>query len=457
MICSEPRAVSGGGRPPAADHRGRLDGRGRQAGRHGADDHPWLCHHHPVLRRRLLWAGLAPLSSGAIAQGVVSVAGNRKTIQHLEGGIVEALHVQEGDSVRVGEILIQLNDTQARTTLDLLRTQYAALKLQEARLQAELTDQPTMHFSFEGVEIADSQTVQQIFHDQLDIFASRRAKLENQVGLLQQRISLQNLEIKGLEAQIDSSRKQLGLIRQELVTVQDLVDRGLATRSRMFALQREEAGLEAGVVQQETQIAATAGAIQEVKAQIADLYAARFEQAAVEILEARDKLAEVQERLPAARETFERTQLLAPISGRVVNLKVHTIGGVIAPGTPVLDIVPDDDQLVIEAHLDPKDRDVIAAGMPAEVRFTAFNQRVSMPVKGRVAWISADSIVDERTGLHHYVARVELIEDPARALKGGAVYPGMQANVMIVAGEKTALSYLFRPLAQMMTGAFREQ
>ena len=173
--------------------------------------------------------------------------------------------------------------------------------------------------------------------------------------------------------------------------------------------------------------------------------------------EVQDKLIELRELLPAAESTLQRTTIRAPIGGRVVNLQVHTIGGVIGSGAPILDIVPDDDRLVIEARLDPKDRDVVDSGMPAEVRFTAFNQRNSKPVKGRVVWISADRMADERSGVPHYLARIELVEDPAGALNGASVYPGMQANVMIVTGQRTALSYLFRPLTRTFTGAFREE
>ncbi|MGI9437563.1 MAG: HlyD family type I secretion periplasmic adaptor subunit [Geminicoccaceae bacterium] len=405
----------------------------------------------------VFWAGMAPLSSAAIASGVVSVAGNRKTVQHLEGGLVREILVREGDAVDAGDVLIQLDDTQARTTLDLLKTQYAATRLQEARLTAELNDEAEMRFSFDGEKLNNNEAVQQILEDQHDIFASRRAKLDNQVDLLSKRIMQQNLEINGVESQIAAEKKQLRLVMQEMETVQSLVEKGLSTRSRLYALQREEAGLESSMVQRETQIAMTRGAIQEVKAQIADLYASRFEQAAAEIRQVRDRIVELEERLPAAEDMFHRTKLRAPIDGRVVNLQVHTIGGVIASGTPVLDIVPDNDQLVVEAHLDPKDRDVVASGMPAEVRFTAFNQRNSMPVKGRVVWISADGISDERSGLPYYVARIELVEDPSNALNGASIHPGMQANVMIITGKKTVLSYLFRPITRTVTGAFREE
>lgn len=404
----------------------------------------------------LLWAGFAPLSSAAIGSGVVSVAGSRKTIQHLEGGIVKEIHVREGERVAAGQVLIQLNDTQARTSFDLLKAQYMATLLEEARLNAEVTDQPTMKVSFDGPQ-PDSETVQQILQDQLDIFATRRATLENQTDLLKSRIVQQNLEITGLESQISADRKQLGLIKQEMEAVQTLVDKELSTRSRLYSLQREEAGLEASIVQRETQIAVTRGAIQDVKTQITTLRGARFEQAATEIRASRDKIVELKEKLPSAEDAFKRTAIRAPIGGRVVNLQVHTVGGVIASGTPVLDIVPDDDQLVVETRLDPKDRDVVASGMPAEVRFTAFNQRNSLPVKGRVVWISADGLSDEKTGLPYYVARIELTEDPAKALNGASIFPGMQANVMIVTGQKTALSYLFRPLTRTFTGAFREE
>ena len=404
----------------------------------------------------LLWAGLAPLSSAAIAPGVVSVAGNRKTVQHLEGGIVKEINVREGDAVTAGQVLLQLDDTQARTTLDLLKAQHMAALLEEARLNAELTDQSTLKVSFDGQQ-PQGEATRQIIQDQLDIFRTRRNTLQNQNDLLKNRIVQQNLEISGLENQIAAERKQLGLVKQEIEAVQTLVDKGLSTRSKLYSLLREETGLEANIVQQETQIAAIRGAIQDVKTQISDLRAARFEQAATEIREVRDKLVELKEKLPSAEDAYRRTAIRAPIGGRVVNLQIHTVGGVVASGAPILDIVPANDQLVVEARLDPKDRDVVASGMPAEVRFTAFNQRNSLPVSGQVVWISADGLSDEKTGSPYYVARIELTEDPAKALSGASIYPGMQANVMIVTGQKTALSYLFRPLTRTLTGAFREE
>ncbi|MGI9508658.1 MAG: HlyD family type I secretion periplasmic adaptor subunit [Geminicoccaceae bacterium] len=404
----------------------------------------------------LLWAGLAPLSSAAIAPGVVSVAGNRKTVQHLEGGIVKAIRVREGDAVTTSQVLIQLDDTQARTTLDLLKAQHMAALLEEARLNAELTDQATLKVSFDGQQ-PEGETARQILQDQLDIFRTRRNTLQNQSDLLKNRIVQHDFEISGIEGQIIADRKQLDLVEQEIEAIQTLVEKGLSTRSKLYSLLREEAGLEASIVQRKTQIASIRGGIQDVKTQISELHATRFEQAATEIRQVRDKLVELKEKLPPAEDAYRRTEIRAPIGGRVVNLQAHTVGGVISSGTPILDIVPGNDQLVIEARLDPKDRDVVTSGMPAEVRFTAFNQRHSLPVKGRVVWISADGLSDEKTGSPYYVARIELTEDPANALSGASIYPGMQANVMIITGQKTALSYLFRPLTRTFTGAFREE
>ena len=402
----------------------------------------------------VLWAGFAPLSSGAIAPGVVGVESSRKSVQHLEGGIVRQIHVREGDDVVAGQPLIQLDDIQARSLVLQLRSETDAALAQEARLQAELSGADTIDFPLE-LDPNDPATAQ-LIRSQEEIFASRRATLEGQLTVMQERIRQKEIDTEGIGRLIAASRRRLTLVQEEIARAESMVARGIGTRPQLFDLLHDEAELEERLVQMQTQIATATGAITQIRAEMAELRAMRHEQIAVEMRAVKDLLIEHRQRLPSAEDTLQRTVITAPLGGRIVDMQVHTIGGVISPGTKVLDIVPSGDQLVVEARLDPKDRDVVESGMPTEIRFTAFNQRSSMPVAGQVVWISADHLQDERSGVPYYKARIRLTEDPAAALNGGAIFPGMQATVMIVTGERTALSYLLRPLTRVLASSFRE-
>lgn len=402
----------------------------------------------------LLWLGLAPLSSAAIAPGVVSVAGSRKTIQHLDGGIVREILIAESDRVVAGQALIQLDDTQLRSRVAFLETRAASLQALEVRLRAELRGDETM--TIPPSLTAGGEVIRQIVLDQTEIFTSRQRTLEGQLGMLEQRIRQQQAEINGLNEQVAAARRLRDLVAEETELLAGLMASGLGTRTKLFDLRRDAAEHEESIVQQETQIAVARGTIEGLEGQAADLRATRRAEVAVELRAASDALIEIREQLDTARHALDRTTLRAPAAGRVVDLRIHTVGGVIEGGTPLLDIVPDD-ELVVEVRIDPKDRDVISSGMPAEVRFTAFNQRSSMPVKGQLVWISADRMIDDRTGAPHFLARVALTEDPSAALGGSSIFPGMQATAMIVTGERTALSYLLQPLTRTITGAFKEE
>ena len=404
----------------------------------------------------LFWLGLAPLSSAAIAPGVVSVAGSRKSVQHLDGGIVREILVSESDSVAADQPLIRLDDTQLRSEVARLDAQLAAAAARAARLQAELAGSATIAFPTD-LTTSDNDLFRQIIDDEKEIFVSRRQTLTGKIGMINQQIGQQNIEIGGLEKQIVASRKLMGLLTEEVAFVDGMMTSGLGTRTRVFELRRDVAEFEESLARLETNIAVARGSVEAMDAQITDLQAARRQENAIELRKTKDRVIALREELAAAKDILQRTTLRAPIAGKVVSLKVHTVGGVVAGKTPLLEIVPDDDQLVVEVQLDPKDRDVVLSGMPAEVRFSAFNQRSSMPISGRLVWISADRLIDARTGSPHYLARVELTEDPAAALDGKSIFPGMQATAMIVTGERTVLGYLLRPLTRSLSGAFKEE
>ena len=402
------------------------------------------------------WASLAPLESAAIAQGVVSVASNLKTVQHLEGGIVGEILVRDGDEVTAGQVLIRLDETQPRATLDLLRGRRRAAAALEARLTAERDGHDGVTFPDWLLAEADDPDVLAAIDGELSIFEARRATLTGQVAVLNQRIGELNEEIKGLEGQVASDEVQLRLIAEESLAVETLLEKGLERKPRLLALQRRTAEIEGERSGNRARIARARQNIGETRLRIAELRIVRTNEVVEQLREVQSALFDHSERIFAAEDILRRTEIRAVQGGTIVNLKVHTPGGVIAPGEALLDIVPSEDLLIIEARVDPRDIDVVHWGLPARVRLTAFNQRDAVPVDGRVVSVSADNLIDERTSEAYYLARVKLDKDPSEIMEGVSLYPGMQAEVMIVTGARTPLEYILAPFTRSVDRALRE-
>jgi len=402
------------------------------------------------------WAALAPLGSAAIAPGSVSVESNRKTIQHLEGGIISKIKVHDGDLVTAGQVLVLLDATQAQTSMDLVRGRWIAASAREARLVAERDGLDKIEFSGELLAEQDDAQVAQTLRGQKNIFDARRKSKDGQVAILKQRISQYNAEIKGLEGQIKAEDRQIQLIADEIKDISGLVKKGLAQRPRLRTLQRDSAELEGMSSQNVAKIAQAHQAIAEARLQINELTTTTLNEVVQELREVQSEMFELVEQERAAADILRRTDIRAPIDGIIVNLQVYTTGGVIAPGAAILDIVPANERLIVEAQVDPGDIDVVHIGLPAQVRFPAFSQRSSAPVEGRVVRVSADSLTDERTGASYYLARIAIEDDVQAKLNGAELYPGMQAEVMINTGERTALEYFLKPLTVSINRAFRE-
>ena len=402
------------------------------------------------------WAALAPLESAAIAPGVVSVDTNRKTIQHLEGGIVGEIRVREGDVVKAGQVLIRLDEIQPRASLDLLEGRLMAAIALEARLIAERDDKKVIEFPEELLSRQDNPDTAKIIHGQSRIFESRKAAIDGQVAILGRRTAQLGEEINGLRNQIKAEEKQLALIGEEIADVDGLIKKGLARKPRLLSLKREAAEIEGSRGKNQAAVARSKQQIDETRLRVSELRINLINEVVQELREVQSELFDLSERIGAARDVLSRTEIRAPLDGTVVNLRVHTTGGVIAPGEQLLDIVPSDEPLVIEARIDPNDIDIVHPGLPAQVRLSAFSQRTMVPLDGRVVWVSADSMTDERTGQSYYLARVVLTGDPGKVLEGASLYPGMAAEVMIVTGARTAFEYLVRPIAMSLNRAFRE-
>jgi len=403
------------------------------------------------------WAALAPLGSAAIAQGTVSVEGSRKTVQHLEGGIVSEILVKDGDRVAKGDPLIRLQQTQAEASLKLIYGRKMITLAEIARLDAEQNGADEIVFSPWLLERADDPSVAKTMESQRNIFQARRSAREGQATILQQKVAQLDEEIKGLQGQVASTRQQIKLIRSEREDVADLVRKKLAKRARLLALERNEAELSGRISQSVARIAQSRQAIGEIQLQIAEIENAVLNEAVAGLRDMQAQLYDLEEQERASLDILERTVIQAPTNGVIVNLKVTTAGGVIASGEPLMDILPEDQKLIVEARVNPTDIDVVKIGAKARITFPAFSQRTTSPAEGSVIGLSADSLVDERSGATFYQATVQIDSLEAANLKLEQLKPGMQADIMISTGEKTALEYIMNPVIASFSRAMTEQ
>ena len=402
------------------------------------------------------WAALAPLSSAAVAPGAVKVESNRKTVQHLEGGIIEKLRVRDGDAVQAGQVLVRLDRTQAAARHDALLHQYRSLRAARSRLIAERDGHSGIDFGDELESQRKEPRIAEILADQERILATRRRSYQGQIEILQQQVEQLGSQIKGLEAQLASEDRQLALIAEETADVASLLEKGLERKSRLLALRRKAALLEGSRGEHQAEIACAEQAIGEARLQMLSLADRRAAEVADELKDVQAELTGTEESLRAALDVLRRSDIAAPIGGTVVGLSFFTEGGVIDPGAPILDIVPQDDRLIVEAAVSPLDIDVVHAGLPAQVRLSALKQGRTPTLGGRVLRVSADRLAGEEPGSAHYAAEVAIEPAELARLDAVSLYPGMPVEVLIQTGERTFADYLLRPILDSFARAFRE-
>jgi HlyD family type I secretion membrane fusion protein len=402
------------------------------------------------------WGGSAPLAGAAIATGQVVVQSYRKTIQHLEGGIVREIAVDDGDVVRPGQLLVRLDETKPRTTLDSLQGRYLASRAQAARLVAERDEAAAIAFPDELLQSANAAAAEAMI-GQRKIFEARRTWVAGQVAILKQQISQLSEEIAALQQQVESEVRQTGLIKEEMEGVEALVNKGLERKARLLALQRTAEEIGARRSDHVGQIARARQKIGEAELQITDLQNKRVDEIMRDLRSTQDDLFDLKERIVAARDVLERTVVRAPMGGVIVNRRIHTLGGVVSAGDALLEIVPQTEELIIEAHVRMDDIDQVRPGLPVQVRLTAYKQRWTPTVEGTVRTVSADRLQDTRSGDAFFIARVGV--DPASLAKlpNVELYPGMPADVLIITQPRTALDYMLLPITASLAHAFREQ
>ena len=402
------------------------------------------------------WAVFAPLESAAIAPGVLGVSGKRKTVEHLEGGIVAEILVEEGDAVAAGQTLVELDDTRARASFSLLQGQHRSAAALKARLEAERDGLAQVLYPEWLRQAVMEDGADDFLSTQDRIFEARARSLGTRTAIYDQRIAQLREEATGLEAEIEAQDRHVGLLEEEIDGIGGLVERGLEGKQRLLALKRRKAEVEGGRAQNRARIARVEQRVGETRLTIVELGNARLGEVVAEMREVEARLSDLRERMEAAGNVLSRTRVTAPVAGTVVDLRIFTRGGVIEEGEPLMDIVPAGGSLVIEAQVDPTDIDSVYPDLPAQVRLTAFSQITTPTLSGTVLHVSADRLTDERTGIPYYEARVAL-DAGQPELEELKLQPGMPAEVMIITGKRTALDYLLKPIVTSFGRALREE
>ncbi|CCM79890.1 MULTISPECIES: HlyD family type I secretion periplasmic adaptor subunit [Rhizobium] len=402
------------------------------------------------------WATTTELSSAVVAGGVVAVEDNVKKIQHLTGGIVGELLVREGDRVKAGQVLIRLNGTTVRSNLAIVESTLAQLYARRARLQAERIGAPFFSIDEDLDQFISGSAAVKLIEGEQKLFTSRNAALAGMKSQLASRKAQLADEIEGLTVQVKAIEDALKLFDEELTSVDSLYGRGLVPMQRVTTLKRQRAELEGERGQNVAARAQARGKSSEIDLQILQLDEDRRTDISKDLTEVEAKIAEYEERRTAATDELRRLDITAPLPGRVYQLAVHTVNGVINPGETLMLVVPEAENLTIEARVATHDIDQIRVGQPVEIRFSAFNQRTTPEVEAEVMTVAPDLVTDERTGASYYPLRIRPKPESLAKLKGLSLYPGMPAEVFIKIADRTVISYLTKPLTDQMRHAFRE-
>ncbi|KKB09802.1 HlyD family type I secretion periplasmic adaptor subunit [Devosia chinhatensis] len=400
-----------------------------------------------------VWAGLAPLSSGALASGIVGPDSSRKVIQHLEGGIVSVLHVRQNQQVKAGEPLITLESVQAEASFSAQRSQWARLLIMRERLDAQMDGRSDFSLP-EAEQWADNVQLAEFTQSQQQLLSTRQAALKQQSEIHETQIAQLHDEINAIDAENAGLDKQMELMAEEMANKARLLEQQLISQPDYMLLQRQMAQLESSKSANTARIARAAQQINEVRLQMLQLQETYRDRVAEESTQVNNEIAQIEERMASAGDILKRTIITSPVDGIVLNLQAQTTGGVIRPAEPIMEVVPLNDDMIIVARLAPKDIDMVTVGLEARVSLLPFASRNELPLIGSVTEVAADSTYDEASRTYYYEMRVRVSADELAKHEGIYLSPGMPADVTIVTGERTMLQYLAEPLVRSVTRAF---
>lgn len=402
-----------------------------------------------------VWSFTAPIASSAAAPGFVMVKSHRKSIQHLEGGIVSELLVKDGDIVKTGQPLLILDDTQARAEREMMRNQYITLTARLARLLAEKDHLDKVKYPKE-LDNEDDFRIKDAKRSETEVFIARKNAYDGEISLLKQRITALDARMKGFRGQIQSKKELTASFSEEIGDLKELLEEGFADKLRLRELQRQKARTRGEISQLQSNIATSKMQQGETRLQILQMQKKFQEEVINTLAETRATLHEISEKLTAAEDRFKRKIVHAPTDGVVMGLSIHTVGGVIQPGDTILDIVPQNTELTVTVEVSPIDIDRVTTGLTAEIRFAAFKQARMPIMEGTVINVSGDSFINEKTGGTYYKATIEITPESLAKLDevNFQLVPGMPADVLIQTGERTFFEYLAEPITNAFAHAF---
>ena len=403
------------------------------------------------------WATFANLSGAVIAQGQVAVLGKPKTIQHLDGGIVAQIRVDNGDYVTKDKILVRLDDTLLKANLNIYQNRLREGVAQRARLVAERDNLQKIIWNEEILVLFGMTLSDDAKQGHETLFEARRTTREGQISQLHEQIKQFENQKTGIDALKQSRNTQLGFLNQELEGVRSLNKQGLSPKSQLMALERQREEIIGQIAEQHAELARIQNSISEAEIQILQVNREFRQNVLTELRQIEQEVNDMTQQLHATVEQLRRVEIKAPVSGIVHELSVFTIGGVIGPGSPVLQIIPQDEGFEIEANVEPQFVDELYPGQPAKLLFTAFNQSTTPELSGTVMGISPNVVVDEQTGLSFYKVRMGVAEPELARLNGQPLVPGMPVEAFIKTRDRTALNYLVKPLMDQVNRAFREE
>ncbi|BDZ72406.1 MULTISPECIES: HlyD family type I secretion periplasmic adaptor subunit [Methylophaga] len=405
----------------------------------------------------LIWALLAPLDKGVPLNGKVSVATNKKAVQYQNGGTVDAILVKEGSKVKAGDVLVRMNNVQAKADAETNRVQYYIAKATEARLIAERDDQDQIVFPAMLSDMSDNPRVMSYLETQKEVFLSRRNTLHSELSAISENINGLISQTKGLQASRKNKEEQLTYINEQLEGIRELEKEGYVARNRLLELEQTAAQINATISED-------IGNIARAQSQVSELKLSRLRRQQEYKEQVREQLSEVQKQVDALASQLtgldydlEKVLVRAPASGIVVGLKVFTEGAVVAPGFNMMDIVPSEDSLVVEGQLPVHLIDKVRAGLPVELMFTAFNRNLTPHVPGEVTQISADRLIDEITGEPYYQLIAKVSPEGIEMMPDLTVKPGMPVEMFVKTGERTMMNYLLKPFIDRLKLSMTEE